>query len=540
MPVVAENLVGKIFDTYKPIKYIKSENGDTYWLCNMPDGKEEIKTRKFLYRKLAQASKRDSIIGKKFNMLEVLSLDHVDNRGHKHWLCKCECDNTKVFEEYLITHGKRKSCGCESKKKSIETNIKHDLEGRRFGRLTVISYTQNGKWLCKCDCGNTKEIARGSLTSGLTKSCGCLHAEKLSSRLIDITGQTFNNLTALNHKIVLGKTYWFCKCTCGNFKWIEQSHLTSGHTRSCGCLDLAHGGSAGENEIKEYLMGITDSDIDKENNILDGKEIDVYIEELNLGIEYNGSVYHASTNSVYGEDKPKNYHRDKFLCAKEKGIHLISIFDVDWDKNKDKIEMYLKSLVIPNKKLYARKCELRPVSKELADDFTDLYHIQGKARQNTINYGLYYNDELYAVMSFGALRLSKTNVGQFELHRYCVKDGYTIVGGANKLLKAFEREYNPTYVRSYSDNDYFIGGIYERLGFTDAGQCTPRYYWYYKSNEIKREKCMLKHLKVDYPELLQEAYNVNASNKEDYVMVKLGASKVYRSGNTKWEKHYHT
>ena len=64
-------------------------------------------------------------------------------------------------------------------------------------------------------------------------------------------------------------------------------------------------------------------------------------------------------------------------------------------------------------------------------------------------------------MSFGRLRLQKTEEGQFELHRYCVKDGYTIVGGANKLLKAFEREYNPTYIRSYSDNDYFVGGIYD-------------------------------------------------------------------------------
>ena len=185
--------------------------------------------------------------------------------------------------------------------------------------------------------------------------------------------------------------------------------------------------------------------------------------------------------------------------------------------------MYLKSLVVTNKKLYARKCELKVVTKQVADDFTDMYHIQGKARQNTINYGLYYNNELYAVMSFGKLRLSKTDDGQFELHRYCVKDGHTIVGGANKLLKAFEIEYNPTYIRSYSDNDYFMGGIYERLGFNNSGQCTPRYYWYYHNNEIKREKCMLKHLKVEYPELLQEAYDTNAKNKEDYVMTKLGA-----------------
>lgn len=153
-----------------------------------------------------------------------------------------------------------------------------------------------------------------------------------------------------------------------------------------------------------------------------------------------------------------------------------------------------------------------------------------------INYGLYYNDELIAVMSFGKLRLQITNEGQYELHRYAVKDGYTVVGGANKLLKAFERDYKPKYILSYSDNDYFLGGIYERLGFNNSGQSYPRYYWFKNGIELKRESCQLKRLKVKYPELYQEAIDNNTSNKEDYIMVKLGYCKVFRSGNTKWEK----
>ena len=187
----------------------------------------------------------------------------------------------------------------------------------------------------------------------------------------------------------------------------------------------------------------------------------------------------------------------------------------------------------------ARKCEVKKVDNIIACDFVDKYHIQGSNKaMMKINYGLYYNNELYAIMSFGKLRLSKTYEGHFELHRYCVKDGYTIVGGANRLFKAFEKDYFPKYILSYSDNDYFLGGIYERLGFENKGQCKPRYYWYLHGQEIKREQCMLKRLKVNYPELLQEAYDVGASNKEDYVMTSIGACKVYRNGNTKWEKYY--
>lgn len=475
------------------------------------------------------------LTGKVFGKLTAIRFSHK-SKGVNFWECKCECGNTTIVSVSSLNSGHTKSCGCIKHR-----NNYNDITGKRFGSLVVIKFNNvdngNVMWDCLCDCGAICTYSYESLVRGGVNSCGCRWRKEDS----DLTGKTFNNLfvTGFSHIDYNTKHYfWKCSCIkCGKTTIVERSHLISGHTKSCGCINTAHSGSKDELIIKEYLETLMNFSIDKTKDKLDGKEIDMYIDELNLGIEYNGSVFHASLNGAY-DDKPKYYHRDKFLCAKENGIHLINIFDVDWNNNQDKIKMYLKSLVVSNKKLYARKCEFKVITKQVADDFTDMYHIQGKARQNTINYGLYYNNELYAVMSFGKLRLSKTDDGQYELHRYCVKDGYTIVGGANKLLKAFEREHNPTYIRSYSDNDYFMGGIYERLGFNNSGQCTPRYYWYYHNNEIKREKCMLKHLKVEYPELLQEAYDTNAKNKEDYVMIKLGASKVYRSGNTKWEKTY--
>lgn len=65
--------------------------------------------------------------------------------------------------------------------------MKHlDLTGMRFGRLQVIKlgdYYLDGygqkrrKWICKCDCGNTKMALSSELKSGRTKSCGCLKHE---------------------------------------------------------------------------------------------------------------------------------------------------------------------------------------------------------------------------------------------------------------------------------------------------------------------------------------------------------------------------
>lgn len=50
-----------------------------------------------------------------------------------------------------------------------------NLSGKRFGKLAVTGAAQaKGYWHVRCDCGNEKDVRAGSLTSGNTKSCGCL------------------------------------------------------------------------------------------------------------------------------------------------------------------------------------------------------------------------------------------------------------------------------------------------------------------------------------------------------------------------------
>ena len=63
-----------------------------------------------------------------------------------------------------------------------------DLTGKKFGRLTVIergsNLGDNVRWHCVCECGNHTLSHTSSLTSGRTKSCGCLSREKfVQSRL---------------------------------------------------------------------------------------------------------------------------------------------------------------------------------------------------------------------------------------------------------------------------------------------------------------------------------------------------------------------
>lgn len=74
--------------------------------------------------------------------------------------------------------------------------MRKDLLGQRFGRLVVIKeletrYHSSINWLCKCDCGKTKEVPSARLIHGKTKSCGCFNLDCIKERSTT-HGETIN------------------------------------------------------------------------------------------------------------------------------------------------------------------------------------------------------------------------------------------------------------------------------------------------------------------------------------------------------------
>ena len=68
-----------------------------------------------------------------------------------------------------------------------------DETGSRFGRLTVLRKAEKRQgsnlthWVCECDCGNIKEVSRPNLITGHTRSCGCLNIENKIGNKYSIT-----------------------------------------------------------------------------------------------------------------------------------------------------------------------------------------------------------------------------------------------------------------------------------------------------------------------------------------------------------------
>ncbi len=117
-----------------------------------------------------------------------------------------------------------------------------DLTGRQFGRLTVIKQAGTDRqhrtiWQCTCACGNTTKVISNSLTSGATKSCGCLQREMAAKAgTLDITNQIFGNLKALEstNKRSHRKIIWKCLCLkCNQLIFVTASDLRNGHSTQC-------------------------------------------------------------------------------------------------------------------------------------------------------------------------------------------------------------------------------------------------------------------------------------------------------------------
>lgn len=132
-----------------------------------------------------------------------------------------------------------------------------DLTGQRFGKLTAIedvgSKNNRRVWKCKCECGGIIHTITNLLTSGQTKSCGCIK-NQCNQKLDDITNKKFNMLTVIKQiiKTKSKQRWWKCVCDCGNFIESTTKDLNSGRKKSCGCLKYTSCLKHGKKNSPEY------------------------------------------------------------------------------------------------------------------------------------------------------------------------------------------------------------------------------------------------------------------------------------------------
>lgn len=211
-------------------------------------------------------------------------------------------------------------------------------------------------------------------------------------------------------------------------------------------------------------------------------ELDIWIPELNIAIEYCGLYWHSELSGA----KSSDYHKNKLERCREQGIRLVTIFEDEWKHRKDTVLNMLKRLLkIPGKSVYARKCQIMEITGTTGKDFLEKNHIHGHAAASYY-LGLYLAEQLVYVMSFTKNNISRNNQGTWEIQRMAGLNGYQVPGAASRLFKYFLSQHDPAQVISYADLRWFTGDSYKNLGFEKTSDTKPG-YWYIDFSHCKRK-----------------------------------------------------
>jgi len=218
------------------------------------------------------------------------------------------------------------------------------------------------------------------------------------------------------------------------------------------------------------------------------------------------------------------------MCNK-KGYRLITIFEDEFIHKKDIMESMLKNKlgIANNKVIYARKCKIGIIESRTARLFCESNHIQGYAGSK-IKIGLFYKDKLVSVMTFSSPSIAKgarnKKLNVWELSRFCSKLNCRVIGGASKLFKYFERNYQWQQIFSYADRRWSDGNLYEKLGFDFDGYTVPN-YWYFKSKNCIRTHRFVLRKKSDEPK----------DQTEWQIRQKEGWNRIWDCGNFRFVKY---
>ena len=317
-----------------------------------------------------------------------------------------------------------------------------------------------------------------------------------------------------------------CK-KCGNtFKAIHDNGC---HHRCPVCYPT--GKSCEEVELNDFINSIYHGDVFVgDRRTISPFELDIYVPDRKIAVELDGLFWHSDG----GHDR--NYHLTKTKLCEDQGIHLIHVFENEWLNKRKIVESRLKNMFgVYENVVYARRCSVSKVENTDAIKFLLGNHIQG-AVNSKVNLGLYHDGELVSLMTFSKPRFSRKY--EWELVRFCNKCGYHVPGSASRLLKHFERTYQPTSIVSYADRRWTMdseSSVYNRLGFVKSSISQPNYwYWKGKVNNLVLES-RIKYQKHKLSRLLP-AFDENKSEVEN--MEANGFHRIFDCGNIVFVKEY--
>lgn len=295
----------------------------------------------------------------------------------------------------------------------------------------------NGCGCPKCRAENISDMLKGELDDFIERS-NIVHNCKYIYTLV-------NYKTARDYVDIICPIH-------GVFPQTPDSHL-SGH----GCPKCAKSVSIPELELRDAIKPI--EFVERERTILNGKEIDVYIPSLKIGIEYNGLIWHSEE---FG--RGKDYHLGKLRKCNEQGIGLIQIFEDEWLNHKDVCVFKLKNILNINNQplIRSNECECRYIDdKNAVYLFLEQNSIEGKVGFSEC-VGAFYKGEMVGCVTF------TKNKDSFIINRIALDTKYSYDGIEKNMIEYFIFNHSFKELILFIDRRWNANendNIYTKIGF---------------------------------------------------------------------------
>lgn len=253
-------------------------------------------------------------------------------------------------------------------------------------------------------------------------------------------------------------------------------------------------------EVQTFLKELDIDIVINSRNIISPHELDIYIPTHNIAIEICGLFWHSEHMG-----KDRNYHKNKMKKCNERGIRLLTIFEDEWRDKKDIVKHTIRHILgKSNIRTYARNTKIIEVKTKDKNTFFDSFHIQGSDK-SSISYGLLYNNDLVACMSF-----TKSKDNSYILSRYA--SSCSVVGGFSKLLVHFMKNNNFNEIISFADLRWSEGNVYEKNGWSLDKILQPDYSYIKGTKRYHKFNFRHKHLKK-----MLNNYDPNLSESENCI-----------------------
>lgn len=409
----------------------------------------------------------------------------------------------KFIEQSRAVHGDLYSY---EKTMYVKAKEKVEIVCGDHGSFFVVPYAHKAGNGCP-QCGYVKQTQSRSLT----------HEE-----FLDKAHQThgegtygYSNVQYLN-----GGTKVSITCSKhGSFEQTPENHLYLG----AGCPSCFNKYTKPHKEVESYLDTLGVEYRSNDRTLIAPLEIDILIPQNALAIEFNGTYWHSLTGNE--PSSAKNKHADKFYACEKLGILLLQIDEHEWKSLATRAvwESVISSKLGKHKRILARNTAFHAISRQDADDFLSVNHLQGKTPAARWCFGLFHDAELVGVITFAEHEKEYLNLSRmaFKLHT-------TVVGGAQKLFKNAVKLLPERPIITFSNNRYSNGAVYSHLGFTREATLPVSYQWHYKNRVWNKRLLRRCHL----PKVLGEAFDPLKTEHEN--MYQNGGRCLYDAGYQRW------